>query len=137
FELVDDERLEEPFFVTSLRKTGSETFLDTWCSFKDEGGERRSTVLNGASRPLTYSLNVQIHPDHSLDGRADVQIESRSAADRVISFDLSRWLAVTSVTDDSGQNVVVIGGQSPGDGLSREPRPYDHVDLVLPHPHPV
>ena len=33
FDMVDDERLAEPFSIGSLRKVGSQTFTDIWCSF--------------------------------------------------------------------------------------------------------
>src|SRR5271157_2628493 len=33
FEIIDDERLAEPFSIGSLRKVGSQTFADIWCSF--------------------------------------------------------------------------------------------------------
>jgi hypothetical protein len=136
-EMVDDERLDEPFSITSVRKAGSQTFADTWCSFatsSPHGGAPAS--LDSAARALAYTLDVHIKSDHSLEGRADVQLESRSALDRVVSFDLSRWLAVTGVEDGLGQKVMVIGGQPPS-GASSEARPYDHIEVVLPHPHPI
>jgi hypothetical protein len=137
FEIVDDERLTEPFFIASLRKVGSQTFTDIWCSFPTHGSQANpSASLDASARALAYTLDVHIHPDHSLEGRAEVQLESRSAQDRVVSFDLSRWLAVTGVEDEQGHSITVIGGQPP-DGDPTQARAYDHVDVVLPHPYPV
>ena len=115
--MVDDERLAEPFSIGSLRKVGSQTFTDIWCSFPTHSSQADAAAsLDVPARALAYTLDVRIHPDHSLEGRAEIQLESRSAQDRVISFGLSRWLAVTGVEDDHGRNITVIGGQPPGRG---------------------
>jgi len=136
FDIVDDERLSEPFTVGSLRKAGPRTFADVWCSFPTQ---ERPVNADGwqlaPAKVLAYKLDTRIQPDRSLEGRAEVQLESRSARDRVISFGLSRWLAVTGVEDEQGRGLPVIGGQPP-DGDSPEMRPYDHVEVVLPQPHP-
>ena len=137
FDIVDDERLAEPFSVGSLRKVHSQAFIDIWCSFPTHISQaERAAPLDVTARALSYTLDVRIHPDHTLDGRAEIQLESRSAQDRVISFGLSRWLTVTGVEDDRGGSVPVIGGQTP-DGQSADARGYDQVQVVLPHPHPV
>ena len=137
FEMVDDERLAEPFTIGSLRKVGSQAFTDIWCSFPTHSSQAGPAAsLDVTARALAYTLDVRIHPDHSLEGRAEIQLESRSAQDRVISFGLSRWLAVTGVEDDRGRSITVIGGQPPG-GDPAEARAYDHVEVVLPHPYPV
>ena len=137
FEITDDERLTEAFSVASLRKVGSQTFTDIWCSFPSHGSQADPTTsLDSPARARGYTLDVHIRPDHSLEGRAEVQLESRSALDRVISFDLSRWLAVAGVEDDHGHGITVIGGQPQG-GDQTQARSYDHIDVVLPHPYPV
>jgi len=134
--MIDDERVAEPFSITATRKVGSQTFTDIWCSFPAKGSESSpAPSLEVAARPPAYTLDVRIHPDHSLEGRAEIQLESLSAQDRVISFGLSRYLSVTGVEDESGHNIMVVGGQAPG-GNALEPRAYDHVEVVLPHAHP-
>jgi len=137
FEMVDDERLAEPFTIGSLRKVGSQAFTDIWCSFPTQSSQAKPAESVGVTaRALAYALDVRIHPDHSLEGRADIQLESHSAQDRVISFALSRWLAVTGVEDDRGRSITVLGGQPP-DGDPAQARAYDQVEVVLPHPYPV
>ena len=136
FEMVDDERLPEPFSIGALRKVDSQTFTDIWCSFPTHSTEPGPASSDFRARARAYTLDIRIHPDHSLEGRAEIQLESRSAQDRVISFGLSRWLAVTGVEDDRGHSITVIGGQPPG-GNTAEARDYDHVEVVLPHPYPV
>ena len=133
FEMVDDERLAEAFSIGSLRKTGSQTFADVWCAFPTHGSTADpAAFLEATAKALAYTLDLHIHPDNSLEGRAEIQLESRSAQDRVISFGLSRWLTVARVEDEHGNKILVIGGQAPEAGA----RAYDHVEVVLPHPHP-
>jgi hypothetical protein len=137
FDMVDDARLAEPFSIGALRKVGSQTFADIWCSFPTQSSQAEPAgSLDVPARALAYTLDVRIHPDHSLEGRAEIQLESHSAQDRVISFALSRWLAVTGVEDDRGRSITVIGGQPQGGGPA-EARAYDHVEIVLPRPCPV
>jgi hypothetical protein len=137
FEMADDERLTEPFTIGSLGKLGSQAFANIWCSFATRKSAGEPTAPRDImAKALAYTLDVRIHPDHSLEGRAEVQLESRSPKDRVISFGLSRGLAVSGVEDDQGNTVMVIGGQPP-EGDPAGARAYDHVEVVIPHPHPV
>jgi hypothetical protein len=136
FEIVDDERLAEPFSISSLRKVGAQAFTDIWSSFPTHSSQADPAAsLDVTARALAYTLDVRIHPDHRLEGRAEIQLESRSARDRVISFGLSRWLAVTGVEDDRGRSITVIGGQTPA-GDPAQARAYNHIEVVLPHPYP-
>ncbi len=136
FDLEDDERQAEPFTLSAVRKVGPQEFDDVWCSFPAaDSNDAPADPLRGRPEALSYALDVQIQPDHSLEGRAEIQLESRSANDRVITFALSRWLDVTSVEDEHGTVIPVIGGQ-PLDSSHAESRPYNHVDVVLPRPYP-
>ena len=101
---LDDERLAEAFSIAAFRKVGSQN-LHGYLVFlphpRDAG--RSGRVCGVVAKALAYTLDIRIHPDHSLEGRAEIQLESLSAQDRVISFGLSRWLTVTAVEDDHGQ----------------------------------
>ncbi len=136
FEITDDERLPEPFSIAALQRIGPRTFTDIWCSFSPHPAQDSPREpANFPARALAYKLDVQIHLDHSLDGRAEVELESRSSRDRVISFDLSRWLSVTEVRDEKGREIPLIGAEVTGPN-ARAGRAYDHVDVVLPEAHP-
>ncbi len=137
FDVIDDERQPEAFSISAFRKAGSQTFTDIWCSFPTQGSPAKpAPPTEGSARALAYTLDIRILPDHSLEGRAAIELESHSAQDRVISFGLSRWLTVTGVEDDHGSSIPVIGGQ-PAKGRLADARAEDHVEVVLPHPHPI
>ena len=136
FQMVDDERVPESFTIGALRKVGSQTFADIWCSFPARSSETKpAATSNFGARALAYTLDVRIHTDHNLEGRAEIQLESHSAQDRVISFALSRRLSVTGVEDERGQSIPLIGGQA-AEGDPAGTRDHDHVEVVLPHPYP-
>ena len=137
FEVVDDERLAEAFSIGAQGKAESRVFTDLWCSFPTRTSEARMPLLlRGPVKPLSYTLDTRILPDHSLQGRAELQLESLSARDRLISFGLSRWLTVSGVEDERGQRMVVIQGPVLGEPPG-EVRAYDEVSVVLAQPYPV
>ena len=64
FEMVDDERLAEPFSIGSLRKVGSQTFTDIWCSFPTQGSQ------DGPAAPSEgHGQGAGIHPGRSHSSR--------------------------------------------------------------------
>jgi hypothetical protein len=137
FEVVDDERQPEAFSIGSVRKVDFKAFRDLWCSFPTQTSQARMTdLLRGSMKALSYTMDIRIQPDNSLEGRAEIQFESHSASDRIIAFGLSRWLVVSSVEDDRGRSLVVIQDPTPG-GAPKLPRAFDQIDVVLPEPHPV
>jgi hypothetical protein len=137
FDVIDDERLAEAFSIASVRKVDSQVFTDLWCSFPTQTSQASTAdLLRGSMRALSHTMDIRIQPDHSLEGRAEIQLESHSASDRIISFGLSRWLTVSEVEDDRGRSLVVIQDPALG-GAPAEPRTYDQVEVVLPQPRPV
>ncbi|MGA3166974.1 MAG: M1 family aminopeptidase [Terriglobia bacterium] len=137
FQVVDDERVPEAFSVGAIRKVESEVFSDIWCSFPTQASQARAAALReGLVKALSYTLDIRIHPDRSLEGRAEIQLESRSAQNRLILFGLSRWLAVSEIEDDRGRRVAVVENPSP-EGSPAEARAYDEVGVVLPEAYPV
>jgi hypothetical protein len=137
FAVVDDERTPEAFTVGAVRQVESELFSDTWCSFPTQASQAHAATLReGLVKALSYTLDIRIHPDRSLEGRAEIQLESRSAHDRLIPFGLSRWLAVSEIEDDRGRHVTAVESPSP-EGSPGEARAYDQVEVVLPEPYPV
>ncbi len=135
FEVNDDERSPEAVTVGALRRDGDTVFADLWCSFPSQTSAARfSELLQGPTRVLSYALDTRINTDNTLEGKAKLQLESRSASDRVLTFELSRWLKVSSVKDGQGKSLVVF--QNPSDETSEAAaRSNDWIEVVLPAPH--
>ena len=137
FQVQIDERLPEAVRVGALGYEGGRTYADLWCSFASRRSEARlGSLLIGSAQVLSYKIDTHINADNSLDGRAELELESRSDADRVLVFELARLLKVREVQDASGQSLPLL--QNPSLEESEvAARGNDWVVVVLPAPHPV
>lgn len=134
FDVRVDERMPEAVSVSGVGREGGLLYNDIWCSFASKASvARSSSLVEGQARVLSYGIDTRILPDHSLEGRAELQLESLSGDDRLLVFDLSRWIKVQEVKDERGQNLVVV--QNPSDESAL--RSDDRIEVVLPSPHPV
>jgi hypothetical protein len=137
FDVVIDECFPEAVTVASIGRTGEDLYSDIWCSFASKTSQARSdNLLKGPARVLSYNIQTRIQADHSLGGRAELLLESLSSSVRVLGFQLSRWLKVSKVEDESGQNLVVFqypSAEESDTGARRD----DWIEVVLPALHPV
>jgi hypothetical protein len=137
FEVNVDERSVEAVSMGIARRTGERVYVDLWCSFPSKASERRmSSLLAGPARVHSYKIDTRIHADHSLEGRAELEMESRSGSERVLVFELSRWLKVSEVRDERGESLVVFQNPSLEESEAAT-RGNDWVDVILPSPRPV
>lgn len=136
FQVEVDERLEEAVRVGAVRRTRGRPFADVWCSFPSQRGEKQpADLLVGPIRVISYRIDTRIGIDNSLEGRADLEMESRFGADRVLAFELSRLLKVSEVRDEAGQKLVLF--QNPSLEESEvAARGNDWIVVVLPTAHP-
>ncbi len=137
FEVIEDERLSEAVSVGAGRRSQRKLYADTWCSFPSRASEARAAALTvGSVRMHSCKIDTRISADDSLEGRAELELESRSSADRVLGFELSRQLAVSEVRDGQGQSLVWF--QNPSLEESEvAARGNDRIVAVLPSTHPV
>jgi hypothetical protein len=135
-EVEDDERLPEAVSIGTVRREGDQFYNDVWCSFPSRASQARfASLLQGPVRVHAYTIDTRILPDNSLEGRAELQLESLSGSDRVLRFELSRSLKVSEVEDERGQSLVVFPNPS-GEQSPTATRSNDWVQVVLPSPHP-
>jgi hypothetical protein len=132
----DDERLPEAVSIGAVRREGERLYNDIWCSFSSKASQARfASSLRGPVRVHAYTIDTRILADKSLEGRAELQLESLSSSDRVLRFELSRWLKVSEVKDERGESLVVF--PNPSDEQSNTAaRSTDWIQVVLPSPHP-
>ena len=132
FELTVDERLPEAVRLGANRPTNGRAYGDIWCSFASRASAANGKPLESdAAVANSYKIQTQINADNSLEGHADVQLQSRSAADRLLVFELSRQLRVSEVKDESGKNVVVLQDFAQENGEAKA-RGNDQISVVLP-----
>lgn len=137
FEINVDARLTEAVVVGAARRSHGKIYGDVWCSFLSRAFEARGPSFRADPVQVrSYKIDTRISPDNSLVGRAEVELESRSSEDRLLIFELSRWLKVSEVKDSSGQTLAVF--QNPSLEESEvAARGNDFVVVVLPSPHPL
>lgn len=136
FEMSVDERLPEAVELGAGRRSQGKLFADLWCAFPSQASQARASLEGGGPvRVLSYKIDARINPDNSLEGRAELELESHSSVDRVLTFELSRRLEVSEVKDAQGRRLVVF--QNPSLEESRvAARGNDRIVVVLPLPHP-
>ena len=137
FQLSVDERLPEAVQVGAAQRSRGELYADVWCSFASRDSEsRQASLMTGPASARSYKINTQIQEDHSLVGRAELELQSNSSSDRVLAFELSRRLSVTQVKNEEGNELVVIQNSSLEESEVAA-RGNDLVVVVLPAPVPV
>jgi peptidase M1-like protein len=113
FQVTDDERLPEAVSVGAVRTAGGRPFADLWCSFPSRTSKARGNEAGmRAARVVSYKLDIVIHPDNRLEGRAELELQSLSDKERALVFQLSRGLKVTAARDEQGRSLAVFQGES-------------------------
>lgn len=133
FELSVDERRPEAVQVMALQENKGASFVDVWCSFQSRAQRRPGSVWRPPLQVSSYRIDTRINPDKTLDGRAELDLESR-LPERFLAFELSRHLEVTEVRDGAGVIVPVFQGAL-AQGLKPSER-NDWVAVVLPKARP-
>ncbi len=137
FQVEVDERIPEAVRVGAIRSVRGEAYADLWCTFPSVRSQKRfDELMAGSFRAESFRIDTKIKADHSLEGRADLTMESRSARDRIVPLEFSRFLKVKEATDESGTPLILF--QNPGDETAQTVRrETDWIAVVLPHPYPV
>jgi hypothetical protein len=135
-QLSVDERLPEAVQVGAAQRSHGELFNDLWCSFPSGNSEAKEDSLRaGPASVRSYKIDTQILEDHSLVGRAELELRSNSSADPAVLFELSRSLKVTEVKDERGNDVTLIQNPSLEESETAA-RGNDWVLVILPAPVP-
>jgi Peptidase family M1 domain len=137
FEAIDDERAPEAIAIAAASQVAGKSYANGWCSFPSRPSEARAHDPAWPEIVVrSYKIDTRINPDNSLEGHAQLEIESRSHLERLFSFELSRSLKVSEVKDGQGQSVTFFQNPSLEESEAAE-RGNDLVAVVLPSPHPV
>jgi hypothetical protein len=127
FDVVLDSMRAEPFLLGQVRTTEGSAYYDVWASYKLPD----AIPMAPDFRPLRYSIETSILPDHSLDATATVDLRALGAGQRFLTFALSRALNVESVTGADGQKLEYFQNQDMTP-QERSVRGNDFLFVVLP-----
>lgn len=127
---VDGRRPEAALVLAPSEKT---SYVDVWCSFPGQSQTLPGNAWQPPFQVRSYRIQTQIGRDKDLDGRAELELESR-VPERFLAFELSGRLEVSAVRDESGATLPAFQG-----ALAQSARPHERSDwvaVVLPKAHP-
>jgi len=144
FDLFLDTDYEEQVFLAQANVVEGAFYYDMWAAFPMRSARFARSASQTSEQPATglgrrdiairgYEVDARIEPPHQLEGTANVNIDVLEGGDRVLMFQLSRSLKVSSVSMDGDtalgfiQNEALQGGE-----LAR--RGNDLVTVVFPEP---
>ncbi len=129
FDVLVDDRHDEQVLIGQPRILNNERFYDVWASFPRAGAPAGSSSF---FEPLDYSIDTTIADDRSLQGNATLRLRARCDGERMIAFELSRFLGVETATAD-GNPLAVFQNEA----VQRQDvanRGNDSVIVFLPQP---
>ncbi len=130
FDVVFDTALNEQISVGQMSSQEGARFYDVWTAFPMRS--RRSPGAAAALRISAYRIHTRILPQRDLEADAQLTVQAAGDGHRVLAFELSRYLKVSSVTAD-GQPIEFLQNESL-DGSELARRGNDMVAVVLPRP---
>ncbi len=128
FDIVLDQRHEEPFSMGQTHSVDGASYYDVWAAYRPVG----SLPSAPAFRAIRYTIDTTVLADHSLAGSSTVVIHAERGGDPVLVFELSRALAADSVTGPDGKEIPFFQNE----GLNkreRSRRGNDALAVFLPH----
>jgi len=126
-----DERRPEANLVIALPSGKGGAPPDVWCSFPSQA--QSASAWQADFSVLSYHIDTRIKPDRSMEGRAELDLESR-VPKRFLAFELAGRLEVVSVRDENGATLPEFQG-----ALAQDPKPHERSDwvaVILAKPHP-
>jgi Peptidase family M1 domain len=127
FDFYLDPERDEPVLFGQSKKTPAGFFYDVWASYKIPGVSRPSPAF----RALRYTIDSTTASDTSLQAQTQIRFHTEKPGERLLAFQLSRMLAVTDVSTESGQRLDFF--QNEGMSLrERSTRGNDRLYVVLP-----
>jgi peptidase M1-like protein len=134
FDVFYDEAAPEQIGVGQVGYTPrGAAFYNVWTSFasRSHRNEELSPNAGLTLMPKSFRIKVTVHPPESLDGEADLELETLQPNTRAVLFELSRALKVSSVTSDGHPLEFLQNEAVEGSRISREGN--DYVAVILPH----
>jgi hypothetical protein len=133
FDLAFDLGFPEQVWAGQAKTVAGETYYDLWTSFSlpDPGKPRRQPEADDFENPR-YKIKAEVRPPTSLSAEANLQVKVRHGGQRMVFFELSRFLQVKEV-DADGKPVEFIHNPSL-DGTQLARRGNDEVAVIFPDP---
>ena len=131
-----DERAPEAVMVGAVRPSHGSAFADTWCAYPSRTSQAHTReLMRGSVRVHSYKIETQINPDHSLEGHAEVELESILNKEHILIFNLSSRLRVSEVRNELGEKLDSFQAPPP-DSVGTPTAGDNWLAVALPTPYP-
>ncbi len=138
FDISVDYRASEQLRVEQVKWTEGHRYHDIWCAFRVRSvRDGIRAVPSDPILPLQYRIQTRLLPTRALQGQAEVDIEARASGERVLWFELSRFLKVSSIeriTPGSAATEVEFFQNTLVEEHSVRRRGNDELTVMLPSP---
>jgi hypothetical protein len=137
FDVVLDTGLSEQIIVGQSAQTEHGVFYDQWMSFPMRS-MRKEALPEVFDRTVitAYSINTQVEPPTSITADATLRLHTSAGGDRLILFELSRNLRVSSVmlAEGTEEKQLEFLQNEPIEGSQQQRLGNDIVAVALPAP---
>lgn len=101
FDVALDERRTETVLAGQPRHSSDGDFFDVWTSYTAANAPPHTQDF----APVDYAADTTIGDDLALTGNTVLHLKCLAGGDRILEFELSRFLQVQAVTDDQGRSL--------------------------------
>jgi len=136
-DVFDDSQAEDQFEVARLSHAGKDLYFDVWMAFPgiEARRQRESRMIDpaGSARAVpveAFRIDTSLAPPETLEATAELDVEVRNGGQRLLVFELSRWLQVRTVSVDGVDAEFLQNEALKGSELARLGN--DLVAVVMP-----
>ncbi|HVJ04744.1 MAG TPA: M1 family aminopeptidase [Candidatus Saccharimonadales bacterium] len=136
-DVYDDSQQEDQFTVACLSHSGESLYFDVWMAFPGRQalalGEQRVIDPAGSTSAVpvnAFRIDTVLKPPEMLEASAELDLEVKTGGQKLLTFELSRWLQVSSVTVDGAEAEFLQNDALTGSELARIGN--DLVTVVIP-----
>jgi hypothetical protein len=106
-DVFDDSQAEDQFEVACLSRSGKDLYFDVWMAFPGIAARRQgeSRVIDPAASAAAvpvegFRIDTSLTPPEMLEATAELDVVVRNGGQKLLVFELSRWLQVNAVSVD-------------------------------------
>jgi len=136
-DVYDDSQAEDQFKVARLSQPDATPYFDVWMAFPGrearEMGERRvvEPMSSAWAVPVeSFRIDTKLAPPEMLEATAELDVAVKDGGQKLLSFELSRWLQVSTVEVDGAEMEFLQNDALNGSELARIGN--DLVTVVMP-----
>ena len=136
-DVYDDSQAEDQFKVARLSQSGANSYFDVWMAFPGrearELGEQREVDPVGSAWAVpveNFRIETTLTPPETLEATAELDVLIKDGGQKLLSFELSRWLLVSKVEVDGAEVEFLQNDALNGSELARIGD--DLVTVIMP-----